>query len=63
MQGFTFLFRYHELAEASCDANFNLARAFHQVGLTHLATPYYEKVLEQSEVRSFFQYQLLIAPE
>jgi general transcription factor 3C polypeptide 3 (transcription factor C subunit 4) len=27
------------------DAHFNIARAYHQIGVTHLAVPYYENVL------------------
>lgn len=52
-QGFTFLFRYYKIRggdnnDGLCiyaqEAN-NIARAFHQLGLVHLAVPYYEKVL------------------
>jgi general transcription factor 3C polypeptide 3 (transcription factor C subunit 4) len=36
-------------AEGFQEANYNLARAFHHLGLSHLAVPYYERVLEISE--------------
>ncbi|KAI9145734.1 hypothetical protein BKA69DRAFT_1121531 [Paraphysoderma sedebokerense] len=47
-QGFMFLFRYFELrgGDNSQEANYNIARSFHQIGLTHLAVGYYERVLE-----------------
>lgn len=46
-QAFTFLYQYHHLREGDSpqEAAFNLARAFHQLGLAHLAVPYYEKAL------------------
>ncbi|KAI9094911.1 hypothetical protein DFS34DRAFT_627662 [Phlyctochytrium arcticum] len=54
--GFTFVMRYYELVggdegveRGKGDAAFNVARAFHQIGLTYLAIPYYEKVLKISE--------------
>ena len=49
MQAFTFFYRYFELREGSQEAHFNLARAYHQLRLYHLATPYYKKVLEISD--------------
>lgn len=50
LQGMTFLFQYYELRRSMGvyehqEAEFNIARAFHQLGLTHLAVPYYERVL------------------
>ncbi|EMR08474.1 hypothetical protein PNEG_03302 [Pneumocystis murina B123] len=50
LQGMTFLFRYYELRKSMGvyehqEAEFNIARAFHQLGLTHLAIPYYKRVL------------------
>ncbi|KAJ3162863.1 transcription factor TFIIIC subunit tfc4 [Geranomyces michiganensis] len=48
MQGFTCVMRYYELRSQSDEANYNVGRAFHHVGLTHLAIPYYEKVLTAS---------------
>jgi general transcription factor 3C polypeptide 3 (transcription factor C subunit 4) len=53
MQGLTFLFRYYEKRRASKqveerqEAHYNVARTYHTVGLTHLALPYYSKVLEE----------------
>nr|CAG4710462.1 unnamed protein product [Naegleria fowleri] len=49
MQAFTFLYRYFDLTEGSQEAHFNIARAYHQLRLYHLATPYYKKVLEMSD--------------
>ncbi|KAI9849713.1 MAG: transcription factor TFIIIC subunit tfc4 [Sclerophora amabilis] len=54
MQGLSFLFAYHDIRMASPstghqqEANFNVARSFHMLGLTHLALPYYEQVLSLS---------------
>jgi general transcription factor 3C polypeptide 3 (transcription factor C subunit 4) len=54
MQGLAFLYRYYELRTASgraCDcqeAEYNIARMWHNLGLIHLAMPAYEKVLELS---------------
>ena len=44
---FTFLFKYHRLRTDKSEANFNLARAFHQLKLHHHAIPFYEKVLQE----------------
>ncbi|KND00364.1 transcription factor TFIIIC subunit TFC4 [Spizellomyces punctatus DAOM BR117] len=49
MQGFTFIMRYYELRNENVEASYNVGRAFHQIGLTHLAIPYYEKVLQGSD--------------
>jgi len=46
------MFTYYELRlnssllEQRQEATFNMARAFHMLGLVHLALPYYEKTLE-----------------
>ena len=32
MQGITFLMRYHEMVGGTPEANFNVGRAFHQIG-------------------------------
>jgi general transcription factor 3C polypeptide 3 (transcription factor C subunit 4) len=54
IQGTTFLFRYYNSRKNSTrieerqEAHFNLARAYHMLGLTHLAIPYYYKVFEES---------------
>lgn len=47
MQGFAFLFAYHDIRHTSNsalerqEAKFNVARVYHMLGLTHLAIPYY----------------------
>lgn len=54
-QGLSFLYRYRDLRMASgqpCDiqeAEYNVAKAWHLLGLTHLAIPGYERVLKLSE--------------
>ncbi|GIZ38148.1 hypothetical protein CKM354_000157100 [Cercospora kikuchii] len=54
-QGLAFLYRYYDLRVASgraChiqEAEFNAARMWHYLGLSHLALPAYEKVLALSE--------------
>ncbi|KAJ3053845.1 transcription factor TFIIIC subunit tfc4 [Rhizophlyctis rosea] len=45
MQAMTFLMRYHEMVGGTPEANFNVGRAFHQIGLTSLAVFHYDKVL------------------
>lgn len=56
MQGFSFLFTYHDIRQSSQivterqEADYNVARAFHMLGLTHLAIPYYEQCLVLSEL-------------
>lgn len=49
VQGMTFLFQYLKLCGESQEALFNVARAYHQVGLVSLATSYYQKVLSIQE--------------
>ncbi|KAL9601111.1 MAG: hypothetical protein Q9219_002710 [cf. Caloplaca sp. 3 TL-2023] len=50
-QGLTFLFRYYDIRSVSQtrserqEAEFNVARTYHMLGLTHLAIPYYEKCI------------------
>ncbi|KAL8797603.1 MAG: hypothetical protein Q9182_007190 [Xanthomendoza sp. 2 TL-2023] len=50
-QGLTFLFRYHELRVKSQvtleqqEAEYNVGRTYHMLGLTHLAIPYYERCI------------------
>lgn len=52
MQGFAFLSAYHDIRSASGsapekqEANFNFARVYHMLGLTHLAVKYYLECLE-----------------
>ena len=54
MQGFSFLLRYYDLRKRSefpierQECEFNVGRAYHMLGLTHLAIPYYERCLELS---------------
>lgn len=53
-QALSFLYRYYDLRTASGksvdrqEAEYNVARTWHQLGLTHLAVPAYERVLELS---------------
>lgn len=53
MQGLGFLFRYYESRHGSPrdeerqEAHYNIARAYHMLGLAHLALPYYIRVLEE----------------
>ncbi|KAH6582485.1 hypothetical protein BASA61_008515 [Batrachochytrium salamandrivorans] len=49
IQGFTFLFRYAELRDKPFETDYNLGRAFHMLGLTHLAVPYYRKVVDEKQ--------------
>ncbi|XP_024153735.1 general transcription factor 3C polypeptide 3 [Oryzias melastigma] len=46
LQGFSFLWRYVELRGECQESMYNLGRALHQMGLTHLAIHYYQKALE-----------------
>ncbi|KAJ3199038.1 General transcription factor IIIC, polypeptide 3, partial [Entophlyctis luteolus] len=45
LQAFTFLHKYEELRGSSPEALYNIGRAYHQLGLDHMAISYYEKVL------------------
>ncbi|KAI8143750.1 hypothetical protein BJV82DRAFT_83730 [Fennellomyces sp. T-0311] len=45
MQGFFFLSKYRRLRGRSQETEYNYGRAFHMIGLTHLAVSHYEKVL------------------
>ncbi|XP_062865697.1 general transcription factor 3C polypeptide 3 [Trichomycterus rosablanca] len=45
LQGFSFLWRYVELRGHCQETLYNLGRALHQLGLTHLAIHYYQKAL------------------
>lgn len=57
MQGLTFLHKYYNQRLASAgacsmqrqEAHYNLARSYHQLGLTHLAIEYYQRVLQEIE--------------
>ncbi|KAM6945794.1 general transcription factor 3C polypeptide 3 [Aplochiton taeniatus] len=45
LQGFSFLWRYVDLRGPCQESMYNLGRALHQMGLTHLAIHYYHKAL------------------
>ncbi|KAK6355195.1 transcription factor TFIIIC subunit tfc4 [Orbilia brochopaga] len=55
LQGLVFLHRYYKIKSASDDwfdrqeAEYNVGRAYHQIGLEHYAVRYYEKVIAMSE--------------
>ncbi|XP_078156073.1 uncharacterized protein LOC144551848 isoform X1 [Carex rostrata] len=49
LQGFAFLYKYLRLCGNSQEAFYNIARAYHHVGLVTLAASYYEKVLAMTE--------------
>ncbi|KAH8658754.1 RNA polymerase III transcription factor-like protein TFIIIC subunit Tfc4 [Tricladium varicosporioides] len=55
IQGLAFLHEYHEIrkqskhAEERVEADFNLGRVYHMLGLVHLARPFYWKVLRASQ--------------
>jgi general transcription factor 3C polypeptide 3 (transcription factor C subunit 4) len=54
LQGLTFLFTYYESRSQSSsleerqEAHYNMARAYHMLGITHLAIPYYLLVLKKA---------------
>ncbi|RCI04565.1 transcription factor TFIIIC subunit tfc4, partial [Rhizopus stolonifer] len=45
MQGMLFMLEYTKLMGHCQEAEYNMAYCFHNIGLTHLAIPHYEKVL------------------
>lgn len=53
MQGLSFLFQYYDSRKESVwieerqEAHYNIARAYHMIGLTHLALPYYTNVIQE----------------
>lgn len=55
MQGFSFLFAYYDLRQQNTslherqEAEYNVARTYHMLGLIHLAVPYYQRCLDISE--------------
>lgn len=51
VQGFSFLWRYVEFRGHCQESLYNLGRALHQLGLTHLALHYYEKALTLSPLQ------------
>lgn len=62
-QGLAFIYRYYDLRRASGravdlqEAEYNVARLWHLLGLTHLAMPAYERALALSERVQFEQSQ------
>jgi general transcription factor 3C polypeptide 3 (transcription factor C subunit 4) len=63
MQGFAFLSRYYDIRSASGDAcgqqeaEYNIARAYHLLGLTHSAITYYKRCLDLSDAAQGDQMQ------
>ena len=53
MKAFAFLFKYRQLAGDTIEANYNIARAYHHLGLFHAAIPLYEKVIRMSMDRQY----------
>ncbi|CAG8535125.1 815_t:CDS:10 [Ambispora gerdemannii] len=51
IQGFTFLLKYYDLQTGKQEAEYNLGRAFHHLGLFHLAVQCYERVLKLPSLR------------
>ena len=55
VQGFGFLFTYYDLRQCADvvsgkqEAEYNVARAYHMLGLTHLAVPFYQRCLALSD--------------
>ena len=55
LQALTFIFRYYdsrkesEHLEERLEAHYNVARTYHTLGLSHLAIPYYQKVLDEAK--------------
>lgn len=53
LQGKTFMMAYYEsrknspFLEERQEAHYNMARAYHMLGLPHLALPFYQKVLDE----------------
>lgn len=53
LQGLSFMLSYYESridsihVEERQEAHYNMARAYHMLGLVHLATPFYQKVLKE----------------
>lgn len=46
MRGFSFIYRYANITGENPETWYNLARAYHQIGLYNLAIPKYEKCIE-----------------
>ncbi|KAL4400990.1 transcription factor TFIIIC complex protein [Malassezia pachydermatis] len=49
VQGLALLTQYADLRGAGPEVDYNFARAFHQLGLLHLAVPRYQRVLSQAD--------------
>ncbi|WFC97699.1 hypothetical protein MYAM1_000418 [Malassezia yamatoensis] len=49
VQGLSILSHYAQLRPDSAEAEYNFARAYHQLGLAHLAIPRYERVLNMAQ--------------
>jgi general transcription factor 3C polypeptide 3 (transcription factor C subunit 4) len=55
MQGMTFLLDYYksrrasDKAEERQEASYNVARTYQMVGLSHLALPYYQEILDEAQ--------------
>lgn len=69
LQGFKYLYQYHELRYASYtdiekqEADYNIGRAFHLLGLFTPAVKYYNKVLndfEDSKLKKHAAYNLIL---
>ncbi|CAH1768656.1 5990_t:CDS:2, partial [Entrophospora sp. SA101] len=58
LQGFNFLYEYYELKGKNQEAEYNLGHAFHQLGLTHLAIPHYEKALKLPSVNQILKQKI-----
>nr|CAG8454115.1 7996_t:CDS:2 [Entrophospora candida] len=56
--GFNFLYEYYELKGKNQEAEYNLGHAFHQLGLTHLAIPHYEKALKLPSVNQILKQKI-----
>ena len=58
VQAFSFFFKYFDLRTAGRspahvqEAEYNIGRALHQIGLLHLALPYYERVLHLQDINN-----------
>ncbi|CAG8558299.1 11225_t:CDS:10 [Paraglomus occultum] len=50
-QGFSYLYNYCELRNRNQEAEFNLGRALHSIGLYHLAIIHYERALKLPSLR------------
>ncbi|KAG9289720.1 hypothetical protein G9A89_014455 [Geosiphon pyriformis] len=57
IQGFNFLLKYYDLQTGSQEAEYNLGRAYHQLGLYHMAVSYYKKVLELPSLKEQLRQQ------